>query len=100
MTTRPNVIITGASSGIGATCAERFTGRGHGLILVARGKPRLDELATRLREKSNVAVEVLQVDLTSSADLSVLATRLRNDARVGILINCNAARQIRLPEWR
>ncbi|MDM0066864.1 SDR family oxidoreductase [Variovorax sp. J31P207] len=90
MTTPPNlptVLITGASSGIGATYAERFARRGHDLVLVARDKARLDTLASRLREASGVAVEVLQADLTQSADLAALETRLRDDPRIGVLIN-------------
>ncbi|MBR8181889.1 SDR family NAD(P)-dependent oxidoreductase [Burkholderia ambifaria] len=87
MTTLPTVLITGASSGIGATYAERFARRGHDLVLVARDKARLDALAARLREESGVAVEVLQADLTQSADLSALEARLRDDDRIGILIN-------------
>ncbi|WP_126226140.1 SDR family NAD(P)-dependent oxidoreductase [Burkholderia ambifaria] len=87
MTSLPTVLITGASSGIGATYAERFARRGHDLVLVARDKARLDALAARLREESGVAVEVLQADLTRSADLSALEARLRDDNRIGILIN-------------
>ena len=87
MTQLPTVCITGASSGIGATYAERFARRGHDLVLVARDKSRLDKLAIRLRKESNVAVDVIQADLTQSADLSVLENRLREDARIGILIN-------------
>ena len=86
MTTLPTVFITGASSGIGGTYAERFAHRGHNLVLVARDKSRLDQMATRLREESNVAIDVIQADLTQSADLSALETRLRDDARIGILI--------------
>jgi hypothetical protein len=87
MTTLPTVFITGASSGIGATYAERFARRGHNLVLVARDKSRLDTLAARLRAEGNVEVEVLQADLTRPADLSALETRLRDDARIGVLIN-------------
>lgn len=87
MTQLPTVFITGASSGIGATYAERFARRGHSLVLVARDKPRLDALAARLRMESNVAVDVIQADLTQSADLSALENRLRDDANIGILIN-------------
>jgi len=87
MTTLSKVLVTGASSGIGAVYAERFARRGHDLVLVARDKARLDALAAQLRDKHAVAVEVLQADLTQSADVSVLESRLRDDASIGILIN-------------
>jgi short-subunit dehydrogenase len=87
MSSLPTVLITGASSGIGAIYAERFAGRGHDLVLVARDGARLDALAARLREESNVAVEVLRADLTQPGDLSALETRLRDDARIGVVIN-------------
>lgn len=87
MKTLQTVLITGASSGIGATYAERFARRGHDLVVVARDKARLDSLATRLGAECNVAVDVLQADLTKPGDLSALETRLRDDARIGILIN-------------
>ncbi|WP_122670280.1 SDR family NAD(P)-dependent oxidoreductase [Pseudomonas viridiflava] len=87
MTTLPTVLITGASSGIGAVYAERFARRGHNLVLAARDKPRLDALAARLIKEHDIAVEVLQADLTNAADLTALETRLRDDAQIGILIN-------------
>jgi len=87
MTTLPTVLVTGASSGIGATYAARFAARGHDLVLVARDKARLDALAARLREENGVAVEVQQADLTQPADLDAVDARLRDDARIGILIN-------------
>lgn len=87
------VLITGASTGIGATYAERFAQRGNDLVLVARDKDRLDALAARLREKYNVAVDVLQADLTNSSDLTTVETRLREDASIGILINNAGAAQ-------
>ncbi|WP_234086902.1 SDR family oxidoreductase [Azonexus sp. R2A61] len=87
MQTLPTVLITGASSGIGATYAERFARRGHDLVLVARDKARLEALAARLRAECKVAVDVLPADLTKSDDLSVIESRLRDDARIGILIN-------------
>ncbi|WP_445656527.1 SDR family NAD(P)-dependent oxidoreductase [Achromobacter sp. NCFB-sbj8-Ac1-l] len=87
MTLRPSVLITGASSGIGATYAERFARRGHDLVLVARDQARLETLAARLRKETGVAVELLPADLTQQEDLARVETRLRNDARIGILIN-------------
>ncbi len=88
-----SVLITGASTGIGATYAERFAQRGHDLVLVARDKVRLDALADRLRAQSKVAVEVLQADLTNPSDLAVVETRLREDRRIGILVNNAGAAQ-------
>ena len=93
MTTRSSVLITGASTGIGATYAERFARRGHDLVLVARDKARLDALATRLRQESSVSVDVIQADLTKSDDLSSVEARLRDDARIEILINNAGAAQ-------
>lgn len=87
MNTQPTVLITGASSGIGATYAERFARRGHPLVLVARDATRLNELAARLRADYGVAIEVLPADLTQPADLATLEARLRDDASIGVLIN-------------
>jgi short-subunit dehydrogenase len=87
------VLITGASTGIGATYAERFAKRGHDLVLVARDKGRLDALAARLREKHNVAIDVLQADLTQISDLTTVEARLRDDASIGILVNNAGAAQ-------
>ncbi|EJL06304.1 SDR family NAD(P)-dependent oxidoreductase [Pseudomonas chlororaphis] len=87
MTARPTVLITGASSGIGATYADRFAHRGHNLVLVARDVARLEALAARLRNESGISVEVIQADLTLANELAVVEKRLREDSRIGILIN-------------
>lgn len=93
MSTHSSVLITGASTGIGAVYADRFARRGHDLVLVARDKVRLDALAARLRQEHGVAVDVLQADLTKSADLIAVEKRLRDDAHIGILINNAGAAQ-------
>jgi len=87
MTTLPAVLITGASTGIGATYAERFARRGHDLVLVARNVARLEDVADRLRQATGVAIDIIQADLTQSDDLAKVETRLRDDARIGILVN-------------
>lgn len=87
MSVLPSVLITGASSGIGATYADRFARRGHDLVLVARDSARLEALAARLREETGVAVDILPADLTQADALATVEARLRDDARIGILIN-------------
>ena len=84
---KPTVLITGASSGIGATYAARFAQRGHNLVLVARDKARLDDLAARLHAECQVDVDVIQADLTQRSELAAVEQRLRDDAHIGILIN-------------
>ena len=87
MTQQSTVLITGASTGIGATYADRFARRGHGLVLVARDKARLDASASHLRQVHGVQVDVLPADLTQPGDLARVEQRLRDDATIGMLIN-------------
>ncbi len=87
MTTIPSVLITGASTGIGAAYAERFARRGHDLVLVARDTARMEALAARLRQENGVAIDIIQADLTQPAELATVETRLRDDASIGILVN-------------
>jgi short-subunit dehydrogenase len=81
------VLITGASSGIGATYADRFAQRGHPLVLVARSVAKLEELAARLTREYRVKAEVLAADLTAPAERSQVEQRLRDDDSIGILLN-------------
>lgn len=87
MSTIPAVLITGASTGIGATYADRFARRGHDLVLVARDVARMEAVAGRLRQETGVSIDIIQADLTQPADLANVETRLRDDARIGILVN-------------
>jgi short-subunit dehydrogenase len=80
-------LVTGASSGIGATYAEKLAGRGYDLILTGRDETRLKTLAERLVAKTGRKVEVLKADLTSRADLAKVEDRLANDAAVTLLVN-------------
>jgi uncharacterized protein len=56
-------LVTGASSGIGEALAVDLAKRGSNLILVARSKDRLDDLAAQLRANDHVKVEVIASDL-------------------------------------
>jgi short-subunit dehydrogenase len=80
-------VITGASSGIGAVCADRLARRGYDLILVARNQGRLTALAERLTGATGRRVETLAGDLTVKADLARVEERLRTDAGITLLVN-------------
>lgn len=83
MSTRPLALITGASSGIGAVFAEQLSARGFDLILVARRRDRLEQLASRLP----VHCEVLTADLSVFADQQRIAQRLAEEPRLELLVN-------------
>jgi hypothetical protein len=87
MSEKPTVLITGASSGIGAVYADRFARRGHDLVLAARDVSRMEQIADRLRREAGVRVDVLQADLTDVRDLERVEQRLRDDVRIGVLVN-------------
>lgn len=80
-------LVTGASSGIGATYAERLARRGHDLLLVARDRQRLEALADRLRQAHGVRVEILRADLSERDDRLRVERRLRDDASIALLVN-------------
>lgn len=80
-------LITGASTGIGATYAERLARRGNDLILVARDKVKLDALAARLARETGVAVETLAADLGRPDGLARVEARLRTDPAITGLVN-------------
>jgi uncharacterized protein len=80
-------LITGASSGIGATYADRLARRGHDLVLVARDRERMERLAHDLRSETGVSIDVLPADLTEPHELARIEARLREDRRIGLLIN-------------
>lgn len=82
---RPVALVTGASSGIGASYADRLGRDGYDLVLVARRRDRLEELANRLRSHG-AAAEVLPADLTDPADLAGIETRA-SQGDVEFLVN-------------
>lgn len=80
-------LITGASTGIGATYADRLARRGYDLILVARNRERLDALARRITNETQRSVEVLPADLNDRAELARVEDKLRSDASITMLVN-------------
>lgn len=88
---QPNVdvLVTGASSGIGTELARGLARRRHNLVLVARRKERLEELATQLRAEHGVEVEVIARDLGTREGRAGLVEELQARARlIGAVCNC------------
>lgn len=80
-------VITGASTGIGAIYAERLARRGYDLIIVARNRDRLNDLAKRITAETECAVEVLAADLNDKNGLASVEDKLRQDASITLLVN-------------
>lgn len=80
-------LITGASSGIGATYADRLARQGYDLILVARNQHRLERLAAQLNADTQRDIQVVVADLNLPADLARIEQILHDDSRISLLVN-------------
>ena len=81
------VIITGASSGIGKACAEKFAQEGANLVLAARSADKLSEVAENV---ARYGVQVLPVvtDVTRQKDCKNLVEKaLIKFGKIDVLVN-------------
>jgi 3-hydroxy acid dehydrogenase/malonic semialdehyde reductase len=82
------ILITGATSGIGKACAEKFAELGNDIIVTGRRQDRLDQLTAELTSKFNVKVLSLCFDVQ---DAAAVATNLNNIPdewkKINVLIN-------------
>lgn len=79
------VLVTGASSGIGAEIARGLGRRGYPLVVVARRADRLGDLADELAGQYSVRCEVLALDLGSEADRAALVDRVARQTLAGLV---------------
>lgn len=82
-----HVLVTGASSGIGAETARALADRGYPTLLVARREEALTELAAELRDRSGLPSEVHAADLGDDTARAGIRDLLRHDDRVVGLVN-------------
>ena len=76
-------LITGASAGLGIEFARQLCARGHRLVLAARRKDRLDELADNLGNARAVAIDLSEADSTERLMADVAAA----GEEIEILVN-------------
>ncbi|MBV8743612.1 MAG: SDR family oxidoreductase, partial [Xanthobacteraceae bacterium] len=80
-------IVTGASSGLGKGIAETFAAEGAKVVLAARRKEVLAEIAAAIKSKAGIALEVA-ADVTKETDVANLfAEAKRAFGRVDIVVN-------------
>ena len=81
-------LVTGASAGIGAEIARELAKRGHNLVLVARRKQRLDELAGELGAEHGVRAETIACDLGKATARGKLPAQIEQlGLKIDVLIN-------------
>jgi short-subunit dehydrogenase len=81
-------LVTGASAGIGAELARALARRGYGVVLAARRRERLDELAGELSADHGVRAEVVACDLGEGSERDRLGREIEGlELSVEILIN-------------
>ncbi|MBO3074584.1 SDR family oxidoreductase [Staphylococcus xylosus] len=81
-------IVTGASSGIGASIAETLSKHGVKVVLTGRNETRLSDVAKQLRENSQSEIDTHIVDVTQKDEVAKLVKETENKfGRVDILVN-------------
>lgn len=83
-----NIVITGASSGIGAEIARLCAKRGANLVLLARSLDKLTELKKSLESTYSVTIDVYRLDVSDTDAVRTIFTEMLSKiGHVDILVN-------------
>ena len=82
----PWALVTGASAGIGAEFARQLSEMGLNLVVVARRRQRLEDLARDLESRNKVQVRIVTADLSQPTFLPLILS-VTNSIEVGLLVN-------------
>jgi 3-hydroxy acid dehydrogenase / malonic semialdehyde reductase len=82
------VFITGATSGIGLSCARKFAENGCDLIITGRRKERLEKIAAELTQKYQVKVQSLNFDVRDKDAVQEAVASLSPEwSKIDVLVN-------------
>src|SRR5207249_2169631 len=82
----PWALVTGASAGIGTEFARQLSEMGLNLVLVARRRQRMEDLARELESRHKIQLRIVTADL-SQPDFLPLILAATESIDVGLLIN-------------
>jgi len=83
-----NIVITGASGGIGAEIAKLCAASGANLVLLARRLDKLEQLQSELQQKHNVKVDVFQLDVSNTDQVQAVFRQIfETIGDIDILVN-------------
>lgn len=80
-------LITGASSGIGEAFAKELASQNYDLVIIARRKDRLLELARELKSNYSISVDVIAADLSTEEGIERVEEYIKKAKNLDILIN-------------
>ena len=80
-------IVTGASSGIGEAFARELASQNYDLVIIARRKDRLEELARELKINYPISVDVIVADLFTEEDIERVEEHIKKFQTLDMLIN-------------
>ncbi|XP_015520124.1 very-long-chain 3-oxoacyl-CoA reductase [Neodiprion pinetum] len=90
-------VVTGATDGIGKAFAEALAAKGLDILLVSRSLPKLEQVATDIKQRFGIETRVLEADLTQGQPVYAKIATCVEELEVGVLVN-NAGTSYEHPE--